>query len=167
MNELYELLYSRSLTEDCAVRNACYPKHSKQLKLSDKAPLSSEHFSSAGSMDVDEKVTSTNEPDQKLLWDKGVSCCLFVPDTIRLPGCVPEISYKYCSICRQKFRRTSPLEIMNSARYHGLLNDMVYLCLDFRCCTGYIVEGQLSLNAIQMLNKEYETSSIISIDIFI
>ena len=165
INELYELLHSRSLTEDCTVCNACYQKHSRQLKLSDKPSPSSERFSSVESMDVDGKVTITTKTDQKLLCDKGVSCCLLVPDTIRLPVCVSAISHKYCSICQRKFHRTSSLEIINSVLYHGLLNDMIYLRSGFRCCKGHIVEGQLSLSAIQMLKKEYGTTSIISVDI--
>ena len=118
-------------------------------------------------MDVDGKVNITTEADQKFLCDKDVSCCLLVPDTICLPVCVPAISHKYCSICHQKFHRTPSLEIINSVRFHGSLNDMVYLRSDFRCCIGHVVEEQFPLNAIQTVKKEYGTSSASSIGILI
>ena len=52
-------------------------------------------------MDVDIKVNTETQIDQPIVSSRGVAC-LLVPDSVRLPFCVPPISRGYCSICHEE-----------------------------------------------------------------
>ena len=44
-------------------------------------------------------MNNETQSEQSLVSCTGVPCSLLVPDAIRLPLCIPSISYGYCSIC--------------------------------------------------------------------
>ncbi|CAF2094151.1 unnamed protein product, partial [Rotaria magnacalcarata] len=165
INELYELLHSRSLAKDCTICNACYQKHLGRFKASTNSLSSSEGLLSNESMDVDVKVNNASQTDQKPLCERAVTCSLLVPDTVRLPVYVTPMTHRYCSICQKEFCRSPPMDIPDNVRFQALLKDMIYFRPGCRCCVKHVAEGQLLSNATQLVKMNCKTMDNISTNI--
>ncbi|CAF3319026.1 unnamed protein product [Rotaria sp. Silwood2] len=137
INELYELLHSRSLAKDCTICNACYQKHLGRFKASTNSLSSSEGLLSNESMDIDVKVNNASQTDQKPLCERAVTCSLLVPDTVRLPVYVTPMTHRYCSICQKEFCRSPPMDIPDRVQHE----------------TGVLIEINCTQPAIVILNQ--------------
>lgn len=165
INDLYELLHSKPLENDCKICNTCYQKHLKSLKLSDKSLVSSNRYASIQSMDIDLQTDSSTQTDQKRLCNKASSCSLISLNTIRLPVYVPSFSHDYCSICKRKLSGISCMEITDNIRFYSLLNYMIYFKKGTRCCTSHVVQEQLQPKAITLIKNYYEINDSVSTSI--